>query len=157
MSFCRLLKFWIFSEEKLIHVYNLLSEGLYPSEMEKSEKLNLKRYSEKFSVRGTFKTHSTWIDRLAVCVMILILWNIVIADKDLFVGPRRAVKTKEDAQKIYLEFHDSPMGGHSGIVKTRNAISSRFYWKGMSKDIEQWVCFWTSSFFWVFSAFFQPL
>ncbi|XP_040060716.2 uncharacterized protein LOC120835655 isoform X1 [Gasterosteus aculeatus] len=98
-------------EEKWEEVHKYLSEGLYPSGYGKSQKLNLRRYSEKFTLKNG----------------------------ELFIGERRAIKLKADAKKIFVEFHDSPMGGHSGIIKTRHAISSRFYWKGMSIDIDAWV------------------
>lgn len=46
-----------------------------------------------------------------------------------------------DAKKLFDEFHSSPMGGHSGILKTRHAISSSFNWEGMSVHIDTWVCY----------------
>ncbi|KAG5280667.1 hypothetical protein AALO_G00062660 [Alosa alosa] len=52
---------------------------------------------------------------------------------------RRAVKSKEDTRRLFIEFHDSPLGGHGGIVRTLKAMCSRFYWHGMSVDIEQWI------------------
>uniref|UniRef100_A0A096LZU5 Gypsy retrotransposon integrase-like protein 1 n=1 Tax=Poecilia formosa TaxID=48698 RepID=A0A096LZU5_POEFO len=60
---------------------------------------------------------------------------------DLFYGAlpeRRAVRSKEEAW-LFKEFHASPMGGHTGIVKTSSAMCSRFYWPGMTADIEKWV------------------
>uniref|UniRef100_A0A3B5L8T8 Gypsy retrotransposon integrase-like protein 1 n=1 Tax=Xiphophorus couchianus TaxID=32473 RepID=A0A3B5L8T8_9TELE len=62
---------------------------------------------------------------------------------DLFYGAlpeRRAIRSKEEAWNLFKEFHASPMGGHTGIVKTRIAMCSRFYWPGMTADIEKWVC-----------------
>ncbi|XP_014834308.1 PREDICTED: uncharacterized protein LOC106911992 isoform X3 [Poecilia mexicana] len=61
---------------------------------------------------------------------------------DLFYGAlpeRRAIQSKEEAWNLFKEFHASPMGGHTGIVKTRIAMCSRFYWPGMTADIEKWV------------------
>ena len=60
------------------------------------------------------------------------------AEGELYVGGRRAIKSKEDARKLFTEFH-SPNGGHMGILKTRAAMSSRFYWLGMTVDINNWV------------------
>ncbi|KAM4567054.1 uncharacterized protein PAE49_010515 [Odontesthes bonariensis] len=98
-------------EENWTAVHKYLSEGLYPEGYSKSQRQNLRRYSKKFTLRGD----------------------------ELFVGQKRAIRSKEDAQKIFKEFHSTPMGGHSGIIKTRSAICSRFYWKGMSIDIDIWV------------------
>ena len=54
------------------------------------------------------------------------------------------VKTKvvcgvEEANAIFVDFHDSPTGAHSGQKKTRDAISKRFHWPGMTTDIDKWV------------------
>ena len=61
------------------------------------------------------------------------------AEGELYVGSRRAIKSKEEARQLFIEFHSSPMGGHTGILKTCTAISSRFYWLGMSVDINNWI------------------
>ncbi|XP_061588506.1 finTRIM family, member 67 isoform X1 [Cololabis saira] len=98
-------------EGKWDEVFKYLSEGIYPSGYNKSQKLNLRRYSEKFNLK----------------------------DGELFFGERKAIKTSADAKTIFNEFHNSPIGGHTGMVKTRHAISARFYWKGMSVDIDTWV------------------
>ncbi|RDY05431.1 Tf2-11, partial [Mucuna pruriens] len=40
---------------------------------------------------------------------------------------------------IPTEFHSSPWGGHSGIMRTYKRIAVVFYWKHLSKDIEKFV------------------
>jgi len=59
-------------------------------------------------------------------------------DKQLKV---KVVRGAAEADSIFKEFHASEAGGHSGKEKTINAISSRYYWPGMSVDIENWVSF----------------
>uniref|UniRef100_A0A7N8Y8R1 Gypsy retrotransposon integrase-like protein 1 n=1 Tax=Mastacembelus armatus TaxID=205130 RepID=A0A7N8Y8R1_9TELE len=98
-------------EKRWEEVYNFLSLGTYPSGYSKSQKLNLRRYASKFKVK----------------------------EGELFFGSRSAVKSKENARKLFKEFHSSPTGGHSGILKTRTAMCSKFYWLGMSVDIDNWV------------------
>ena len=45
-----------------------------------------------------------------------------------------------EAATIFKHFHDSSTGAHCGQKKTtRDAISKRFYWPGMSDDIDTWV------------------
>lgn len=61
-------------------------------------------------------------------------------DGELLYSNRRVVKEKQEARRLFEEFHSAPIGGHTGIIKTRVAMSSRFYWQGMSVDIENWVC-----------------
>jgi hypothetical protein len=41
--------------------------------------------------------------------------------------------------EVFKEFHDSAMGGHSGVNKTQNAISKRYYWPSITADIKSWV------------------
>lgn len=61
-----------------------------------------------------------------------------------YKGTARTVKTKVvcgagEADQMFLDFHASPMGAHCGQTKTRESISRRFYWPGMSVDINKWV------------------
>uniref|UniRef100_A0A3Q3LEK6 Integrase catalytic domain-containing protein n=1 Tax=Mastacembelus armatus TaxID=205130 RepID=A0A3Q3LEK6_9TELE len=93
-------------EKRWEEVYNFLSLGTYPSGYSKSQKLNLRRYASKFKVK----------------------------EGELFFGSRSAVKSKENARKLFKEFHSSPTGGHSGILKTRTAMCSKFYWLGINVE-----------------------
>lgn len=53
-------------------------------------------------------------------------------------GIENIVKPKE--RKIILkDYHDSIFGGHFGSAKTYAKIKRKFYWKGMKKDIEDYV------------------
>ncbi|XP_053573366.1 phosphopantothenoylcysteine decarboxylase isoform X2 [Bombina bombina] len=98
-------------EKKWEEVFNFLSVGVYPSGYNKSQKLNLRRHASKFTIK----------------------------DGELFFGSRRAIKTKEEARMLFTEFHSPPFGGHSGIVKTRTAMCAKFYWHGMTIDVDSWV------------------
>lgn len=40
---------------------------------------------------------------------------------------------------IFELFHSEVVGGHSGTHATRGRIASLLYWKGLSKDVKQWV------------------
>ncbi len=40
---------------------------------------------------------------------------------------------------LFLQFHISPIGSHNGKLKTRNTMCARYYWPGMTADIEKWV------------------
>ncbi|KAF7702362.1 hypothetical protein HF521_001645, partial [Silurus meridionalis] len=51
----------------------------------------------------------------------------------------RVVCSAEEADSLFKEFHSSNIGAHFGQLKTRDAISQRYYWPGMSADIEKWV------------------
>lgn len=41
--------------------------------------------------------------------------------------------------KILSQFHDSPIGGHSGAYRTLRRIATYFWWKGMSKTVKNYV------------------
>jgi hypothetical protein len=37
--------------------------------------------------------------------------------------------------KVLQEFHDSPLVGHQGFIKTYRNVRERFVWKGMKEDV----------------------
>lgn len=40
---------------------------------------------------------------------------------------------------LLQEFHDTPMGGHSGILRTMKRISQQFYWPSMHQTVRDYV------------------
>ena len=55
--------------------------------------------------------------------------------KDRLVLP----KGSEAIPVLLLEYHSTPMGGHSGFTKTYKRVAGSFFWPGMNKDIMQLV------------------
>ncbi|CAM2117709.1 unnamed protein product [Caretta caretta] len=45
----------------------------------------------------------------------------------------------KEALQLFERCHDSLLGGHLGIFKTRNMLTSKYYWPRMTKDIANWV------------------
>ncbi|CAM4532847.1 unnamed protein product [Lepidochelys olivacea] len=45
----------------------------------------------------------------------------------------------KEALQLFERYHDSLLGGLLGIFKTRNMLTSKYYWPGMTKDIANWV------------------
>ena len=37
--------------------------------------------------------------------------------------------------KILVELHTSPIGGHSGFLKTYHGIKNEFFWEGFKNDV----------------------
>ena len=35
--------------------------------------------------------------------------------------------------------HDPPLAGHQGIERTIEKVKSRYYWRGISKDVSAYV------------------
>ena len=48
------------------------------------------------------------------------------------------VLPKEMRNLVLKELHDSPTGGHLGVKKTIQRVKLRFFWYGLSKDVEKW-------------------
>ena len=42
-------------------------------------------------------------------------------------------------QKILMELHTSPLGGHSGFLKTYHRVKKKFFWDGLKSDIQKFV------------------
>ena len=64
--------------------------------------------------------------------------------------------------KIINLFHESAFGGHSGVVVTAKRIGELFWWKGMGKDIRNYirsctVCQWYKADLTAFGGLLQPL
>ncbi|XP_008427889.1 copper homeostasis protein cutC homolog isoform X1 [Poecilia reticulata] len=98
-------------ERKWEEIFFYLSQRSFPEEFRKSQRQNLRRYATKFTLK----------------------------EGELYFGNRKVVKTKEEAKELFKEFHISPTGFHMGIVKTRSAMCTKFYWHGISVDVDKWV------------------
>jgi Integrase zinc binding domain/RNase H-like domain found in reverse transcriptase/Reverse transcriptase (RNA-dependent DNA polymerase) len=53
--------------------------------------------------------------------------------------PLRVVGDLESKNQILKEFHDTLWAGHRGIWATYNKIKERYWWKGLYKDVEEFV------------------
>jgi hypothetical protein len=42
-------------------------------------------------------------------------------------------------EKILEEYHNAPIGGHAGVVRTLARIKAQFYWPKMKEDIKKYV------------------
>lgn len=40
---------------------------------------------------------------------------------------------------VLKEYHDSGVGGHSGVLKTLKRIAASLYWEGMKGDVHRYV------------------
>lgn len=47
------------------------------------------------------------------------------------VAPQSVLK-----HRILKEFHDTPVGGHAGILRTYQRLKQNVFWKGMKRDVE---------------------
>jgi len=56
------------------------------------------------------------------------------------LNPVTLITTNNEKEAILSTLHDDPIqGGHSGITKTLAKVKRHYYWKGMSKDITQYI------------------
>ncbi|TFJ95961.1 hydroxymethylbilane synthase [Platysternon megacephalum] len=47
--------------------------------------------------------------------------------------------TRNQALQLFEQHHGDPRGGHQGIFQMKTALTTRYYWPGMTKDIVQWT------------------
>jgi hypothetical protein len=76
------------------------------------------RLLQDFSALDTFtwKNDSLWFrDRLYLC------------------------KNSQLKQKVLLELYTSPVGGHSGFLKTYHRVKKDFFWDGLKTDVQRFV------------------
>uniref|UniRef100_A0A8R7TT48 Integrase zinc-binding domain-containing protein n=1 Tax=Triticum urartu TaxID=4572 RepID=A0A8R7TT48_TRIUA len=52
----------------------------------------------------------------------------------IWIGANSALKTK-----LISSFHDSAMGGHSGILATYQRVHKLFAWSGLKNDVTEYV------------------
>jgi transposase InsO family protein len=48
-------------------------------------------------------------------------------------------KNSQLKQKVLLELHTSPVGGHSGFLKTYHRVKKDFFWDGLKTDVQRLV------------------
>ena len=54
-------------------------------------------------------------------------------------GQRKLVMPLSMRQKVLATCHDEPTKGHIGIHRTLALVKERYWWKGMGRDVEQYV------------------
>ncbi|KAL4282814.1 hypothetical protein GQ457_16G014550 [Hibiscus cannabinus] len=68
------------------------------------------------------------------------LTDYVVRDGLLFFRDRLVVPSDSNLrQQLLLEFHSSPIGGHSGVHRTFHRLASNFFWPYMLRDVQQFV------------------
>ena len=66
--------------------------------------------------------------------------HYVLRDGLLYFKNKLRVAADSTLRSIILhEFHNSPIGGHAGILKTFLKVSTSFYWPGLRSDVKQYV------------------
>jgi hypothetical protein len=48
-------------------------------------------------------------------------------------------KNSQLKQKVLLELHTSPVGGHSGFLKTYHRVKKDFFWDGLKTDVQRFL------------------
>lgn len=57
----------------------------------------------------------------------------------IYIIGKHIKEVQDEKEKLLImnDFHVLPTAGHAGIKRTLNTIQLRYYWKGMSKDIDK--------------------
>ena len=73
-------------------------------------------------------------------------YNYILRDSFLWKRPKRkdgvplrVVDDEETKNRILKEFHDTLWAGHRGVWATYHKIKERYWWKGLYKDVEEFV------------------
>ena len=67
-------------------------------------------------------------------VFILIMKEILCYENRLYVPMLNDLR-----KKLLVEFHNSPFSGHPGITKMLADLKQQYFWKGMKKDVINFV------------------
>ena len=60
-------------------------------------------------------------------------------DIKIFIVKNKIIPDTSQISKILYEYHDSPIGGHSGIEKTLKKVKLKYTWQNMRKDIKEYI------------------
>ncbi|XP_048248194.1 uncharacterized protein LOC124141166 isoform X2 [Haliotis rufescens] len=102
-------------------VYLYLKSGQYPPGLSDCDKRAVRKRAKSFSLTGEDLYFTEQ-------------WKKTNAEDDNAkqTVPRKVLISEEERRKTVLEAHIDPEGTHYGIEKTTNAVSSRYYWVGIS-------------------------
>uniref|UniRef100_A0A2N9J8Y4 Reverse transcriptase n=1 Tax=Fagus sylvatica TaxID=28930 RepID=A0A2N9J8Y4_FAGSY len=60
--------------------------------------------------------------------------GLILFKNRIYLGPQSILK-----QKVLSLIHDSPLGGHSGYLKTLQRAKRDWFWQGMKQDIKTYI------------------
>jgi len=56
------------------------------------------------------------------------------------LNPVALIEKQDEKEAILSKFHDDPIqGGHTGITKTLAKVKRHYFWKGMTRDITEYI------------------
>lgn len=59
--------------------------------------------------------------------------------KDKYDNYRHWIDRKEDQRALLKEYHDNPLGGHQGHMRTLAALKLKYYWPKMKEDVIEYI------------------
>ena len=65
--------------------------------------------------------------------------NLSVYLSSQIVQEVRYIRSSEERQQIMRVCHVEPTSGHMGIKRTVHRVTERFFWKGVTKDVEYMV------------------
>lgn len=58
---------------------------------------------------------------------------------ELGMQPLLTAHTEEEKRQVISDYHDSLQAGHQGITKTLKMMMRRYYWRGIQKDVHDYI------------------
>lgn len=67
------------------------------------------------------------------------VFNDSLIKVELGKQPMLTAHTEDDKLAIIKDYHDSLQAGHQGITKTLKMLMKRYYWRGIQKDVRDYI------------------
>ena len=84
--------------------------------------------------RSSPATKHIWLNKETFLIKNGLLWKKSPQSSDLRFVVHDALK-----REIMVLNHEIPMGGHQGIIRTKDRMKMKFYWYNMDQDIQNYV------------------
>ena len=123
-----------------VHAY--LANKTYPVNTTKAEKGVIRKRSKNFSIIEGVLHYSgkSGLRQVRPCISIIMLCHLLISSCMQVLTIVQVVTELQTKCRIVEACHDDKVGGcHFGRDKTADKVSSRFYWKRINSDVDDWV------------------
>jgi hypothetical protein len=75
----------------------------------------------------------------SIHTLIKSVFNDPLINVELGTRPLQTAHTEDEKKNIIKDYHDSLQAGHQGITKTLKMILKRYYWRGIQKDVHDYI------------------
>ncbi|XP_023638085.1 uncharacterized protein K02A2.6-like [Capsella rubella] len=92
------------------------------------------------SLGVTKKSWSTYAREMLAIVVAIRTWRPYLIGRHFIIQTdQRSLRYLLEQRILTPEHHDTPMGGHSGVLRTYKRLARLFYWPAMHRVVKQYV------------------